>query len=77
VNKCLLALILCSLMVWARPEMEYSEDGMYWRIHNPDKRAYYCFIILGDGSEYEKIIYPGMYTRWYPLRGGYEWECES
>ena len=64
-------------MAWAKPMTEYNPEGTHFRIFNPDTRAYYCIITLGDDYPFEKIVHPGMYTRWYSMRGGYSWDCES
>lgn len=75
-NKVIYILLFISIIVMAKPMTEFSANGMYFRIYNPDDRAYYCMIWAGD-EEYEKIVYPGQYTRWYSMRGGYSWDCES
>jgi hypothetical protein len=72
-----LVLIAFSMGAYARPEYIFSPDGMYFRIVNPDARAYYCIITLGDGAEFEKVIYPGQSSRWYSMRGGYIVDCSS
>jgi len=72
-----LVLLAFTMGAWAKPEMIYSDDGTMFRIFNPDNRAYYCIITLGTDYPFEKIVYPGQYTRWYSMRGGYSWDCES
>lgn len=77
VNKLALLLICICAAAWAKPETEYNKEGTHFRVHNPDERAYYCVITLANGDIFEKILYPGMTTRWYSMRGGYSWDCES
>jgi hypothetical protein len=72
-----LVLIAFSVAAYARPEYEFNPEGTHFRIYNPDARAYYCVITLGDGREFEKIVYPGQYTRWYAMRGGYATDCST
>ncbi len=71
-----LALLFCAIAE-ANPFVEISYDGVWWRIHNPDPVAHYCWVGLGTGEQFEKIVYPGSYTRWYPTWGGYIWECRQ
>jgi hypothetical protein len=73
----LLVLLAFSMNADARPIHEYSDDGMSFRIFNPDDRAYYCIITLGTSYPFEKIVYPKQYTRWYSMRGGYATDCET
>jgi len=58
-------------------ETDYSEDGAWWRLVNHDESAWYCTIQLGNGDRFEKILYAGRSTRWYPRRGGFSWSCEG
>ncbi len=70
-----LLLLLMTMPAMANPFVEMSYDGGWWRIHNPDPIAYYCWIALGTGEQFEKIVYPGSYTRWYSTWRGFKWEC--
>jgi hypothetical protein len=70
-------LLLMAVKAEARPMTERSNDGMFWRLVNPDPVAYYCWLTLGDGTEFENIVYAHSVTRWYPARGGFEWDCSS
>jgi len=69
--------LLLAASVWVGVTTEYSEDGAWFRLTNTDERAYYCTIQLGDGDTFEKIVYPGRTTAWYPRRGGFSWNCEG
>ncbi len=69
----LLALSLVSVGIF----VEYSEDGVWFRIVNDDDSAWYCTITLGDGKTFEKIIYAGHTSPWYSRRGGWSYSCEG
>jgi hypothetical protein len=72
-----LVLIAFSMGAYARPEYLFNPEGTHFAIYNPDDRAYYCQITLGDGSQFEKILYPKQQTRWYSMRGGYATDCST
>jgi hypothetical protein len=69
--------IVWATVASARPITQYSPDGDMWRLVNHDRRAYYCWITLGDGSQFEKVIYANTATRWYSTRGGFVWDCKT
>jgi len=69
--------MLFSVSAWAWPGVQYSDDGRYWRLHNPDDRPYYCWVMMGDGREVEKILYAHSTTSWYSTHGDFIWECSE
>jgi hypothetical protein len=73
--KMLLVLMLVSGLAYADPAIQYSEDGQYFRIFNPDYTDYYCIIEIGGEYPFEKIVRRGHFTRWYPAWMGFAWEC--
>jgi hypothetical protein len=72
----LLLLVLLSAVAHADPIIEHSPDGQYFRIYNPDGRPYYCIVELVGEYPFEKILYSGQFTRWYPATRGFYWYCE-
>jgi hypothetical protein len=83
VNRALVPTLIFAILLFmavnaeSRPMTERSNDGLFWRIVNPDPIAYYCWFTLGDGTEFENIVYANSATRWYPARGGFEWACDT
>jgi hypothetical protein len=74
-SKLLIVLMLVSGLAYAEPYIQYSEDGQYFRIYNPDHSGYYCTIAIGGEYPFEKIVRAGYTTRWYPAWLGFAWEC--
>jgi hypothetical protein len=71
----ILSLSLFSALAYSMPVVQYSEDGEYFRLYNPEDRYYYCIIVVGNNYPFEKLINAGYTTRWYPTRYGFNWEC--
>jgi len=71
----LLVVLMCCVPVGAYPVEQYSRDGQYFRLYNPDPRGWYCQVRGPRGWAVEWILRAGNGSKWYPNGESLSWQC--